>query len=273
MQSERCEWQYLTAHPACQAPFSRLYFLAPSTSLFSSFSLFFSPRVFISWGEMSEASLLCSPFFWLLQSSSSCHVTILFATLHRPFWALLSATMLFHSIVLCVTHHGNKCVHSFEDCHHDRARLSNFPSRIVMPSNCPPPPPNAAVSAPVKEKSLEDGTINSIIVLGVAFAVSVLNVTPERQLQPPGQLREDAIWCLDAGRLGCSCDAVSWPWMPMTLRTLSVFFLGLRPRAHQCDQGYASLFQQWRLSHHVLSFFNMTVLLQRSLYCMSYKKM
>lgn len=56
-----------------------------------------------------------------------------------------------------------------------------------------PPPPNAAVSAPVKEKSLEDGTINSIIVLGVAFAVSVLNVTPERQLQPPGQLREDAI--------------------------------------------------------------------------------
>lgn len=45
---------------------------------------------------------------------------------------------LFHSLGLCVTGHGNKCVHSFEDCHRDRARLSNFPCCVVMPGNQPP---------------------------------------------------------------------------------------------------------------------------------------
>lgn len=123
------------------------------------------------------------------QSSSSYHVTILFATHHRPCRALLLASSQescsFTVLVSCVTHHGNKCVHSFEDCHHDRARLSNFPSSIVMPSNHPSA---VAVNSPVNEKSLEDVTINSIIVLGVAFAVSILNVTPERWLQPPGPL-------------------------------------------------------------------------------------
>lgn len=44
-----------------------------------------------------------------------------------------------HSLDLCVTHHGNKCVHSFEDCH-DGACLSDFPPHIVRPSNHPPTP-------------------------------------------------------------------------------------------------------------------------------------
>lgn len=37
-------------------------------------------------------------------------------------------------------------------------------------------------------------TINSIIMLGVAFAVSILNVTPEKQLQPSGQLLAQRGW-------------------------------------------------------------------------------
>lgn len=146
-------------------------------------------------GNLCRACVLSSSPLPVLQSSSSHHAT---TVCHSPQAVLSpclgqpSETMLFHSLVSCVTHHGNKCVHSFEDCH-DRACLSNFPPHIVMPSNDPPHTHHhtctsthtAAVSTSVIEDSLEDGTINSIIVLSVAFALSILNATPDRQLQPP----------------------------------------------------------------------------------------
>lgn len=151
----------------------------------------------------------------------------------------LSEIMLFHNSLLCVTHHGNKCVHSFEDCHHDRAHLSNFPSRIVMPSNHSLPP-----TAPAKEKSLEDVTINSIIVLGVAFAASILNVTPERRLQPPGPLLVQRGCRASVLMLGDWDVAVSQNARGgffLTLDTDRLFFLDLCPSVHQCDQGYSFL--------------------------------
>lgn len=103
--------------------------------------------------------------------------------MHSPSPCQLSDTMLFHSLALCVTHHGNKCVHRFEDCHHDSARLSNFPPHIAMPRNHPP-----NNSAPVQEKSLEDSRNYKYHYCIRCFAVSILSVTSERQLQPPGPL-------------------------------------------------------------------------------------
>lgn len=95
---------------------------------------FSSPKVEIC------AEHVCCPLLFQycsllpLTTTTVCHSpqAVLSPSLCQP-----SETVLFHSLVSCVTHHGNKCVHSFEDCH-DRACLSNFPPHIVMPRNDPP---------------------------------------------------------------------------------------------------------------------------------------
>lgn len=73
----------------------------------------------------------CAAFFF---SSPCCY-----SFCHSPQAALSpspcqhSETTLLPSSVLCVTHHSNKCVCSFEDCH-DRARLLNLPPHIAVPN-------------------------------------------------------------------------------------------------------------------------------------------
>lgn len=182
----------------------------------------FCPRVFVfllprwTWPQHLCCRLIlkcCSPLLL------PCHYSVCVQRLPP---CQLSETVLFHSLVLSVTHHDNKCVHSFEDCHHGCACLSNFPSRIVMPSNHLPAPPTAAV------RGLGDETINSIIVLGAAFAVSILTVTPERQLQPPGQLLAQRGCHKTVLMLGdwdvaakmyprMQEEFLFWPWILMTL--------------------------------------------------------
>lgn len=99
-----------------------------------------------------------------------------------------------HSLDLCVTHHGNKCVHSFEDCH-DGACLSDFPPHIVRPSNHPPHP-TVAMST-----SVENGTINGIIVLDVVLLSVLWMWPPKRPLQPPRPPLPQRRCCVASSRL------------------------------------------------------------------------
>lgn len=105
-----------------------------------------------------------------------------------------------HSLDLCVTHHGNKCVHSFENCH-DRACLSDFPPHIVRPSNHPHPPLLCG-----HEHFCREWNYKWCYCIRRCFTVGVMNVTPERLMQLPW---EDAVWHLDDSWLDYKISAWS----------------------------------------------------------------
>lgn len=127
-----------------------------------------------------------------------------------PHSCQLLETTLTRSSHLCVTHHGNKCVHIFEDCN-DGACFSDFPPHIVRPSNHPPTPPTPHRHPAVAvSTSVENGTINDIIVLD-AVLLSVLWMWPPRdRCSCPDHpyLREDAAWHQGASRP----DYKLFPW-------------------------------------------------------------
>lgn len=151
-----------------------------SFALFSPF-LHFTTWCLFSFSEvkMSINVVICVP------SSSSAVVFPLLAMLlfALPFTAGSTGSFLLpalgnhtRSLNLCVTYHGNKCVHSFEDCH-DRACLSDFPPHIVRPSN---PPPHCG-----HEHFCWEWNYKWHYCIRRCSTVDVMNVTPERLLQLP----------------------------------------------------------------------------------------
>lgn len=183
----------------CNVRFSSARFFSFSMSHHNMF-------VFLQWGENEHRCCHLRPILF----KSCCFPLLAMLLFALPLTTGSTESFLLpalgnhaHSLDLCVTHHGNKCVHSFEDCH-DGACLSDFPPHIVRPSNHPPPHCG-------QEHFCWEWKYKWRYCIRCCFAVSVMNVTPRDHCSCPDHpcLREDAVWHLVACRLDYKLSAWS----------------------------------------------------------------
>lgn len=135
--------------------------------------------VFLQWGENEHRCCHLRPILF----KCCCFPLLAMLLFALPLTAGSTESLLLpalgnhaHSLDLCVTHHGNKCAHSFGDCH-DGVCLSDFPPHIVRPSNHPPPHCG-------HEHFCWEWNYKWCYCIRCCFTVSVMNVTPKRPLQP-----------------------------------------------------------------------------------------